>query len=293
MKMKLIALLATLVVAVLMLGSCLVTPTPQGPTPGGGGEVELDYAGVLKPENYSVDLSLLTDGLLEHFGFSLMTTSDKTAFGDQGVILIGDCDHATAQAAKKACEALEAKFTPVDYGDKPLAYVIYSDGKNVALYWNAKEVKEQALEALVTLIKEKGTVEYGYKSEYSESMLEYKRAKEAVEEEEMYATIAAELGEETVGALQRLFGIYDDRLIRWMAELYDPGVGGFYYSESARATQGYLPDLESTMQLIGFLQGNGMMDADGNKPTLAFPVEMQAQLVAFARSCQSSTDGYF
>ena len=41
-----------------------------------------------------------------------------------------------------------------------------------------------------------------------------------------------------------------EKLIRWWAGLYDPEIGGFYYSNSARDNAGFLPDMESTYQIL-------------------------------------------
>ena len=40
------------------------------------------------------------------------------------------------------------------------------------------------------------------------------------------------------------------KILDWLGSLYDAESGGFYYSISARDTDGFLPDLESTYQAI-------------------------------------------
>ena len=63
---------------------------------------------------------------------------------------------------------------------------------------------------------------------------------------------------EVVDALKNLNAFYDgSKIADWMANLYDPEVGGFYYSNSARDTEGFLPDLESTVQLLRWTEANG------------------------------------
>ena len=74
-------------------------------------------------------------------------------------------------------------------------------------------------------------------------------------------------GEELVDALRDLYSIYDDRMIRWYAGLYDPKIGGYYYSNSARdfdtvehngKTYKLLPDAEATFHSVGMWRSLGV-----------------------------------
>ena len=96
---------------------------------------------------------------------------------------------------------------------------------------------------------------------------------------------------EVVLALKKLNAFYDGRkMAEWMANLYDPEVGGFYYSNSARDTEGYLPDLESTVQLLSWTEANGAF----RKPAREMiPEDIAAKLVKFAKDMQSEVDGCF
>ena len=91
-----------------------------------------------------------------------------------------------------------------------------------------------------------------------------------------------------VASLKKLAGAFDGtKLAIWMAGLWDKEVGGFYYSNSARDTEGYLPDVESTNQLIRVITGNGALSLED------LPEDMKARILSFVKSCQSSDDGYF
>ena len=91
-----------------------------------------------------------------------------------------------------------------------------------------------------------------------------------------------------VASLKKLADAFDGtKLIKWMAGLWDPEVGGFYYSNSARDTEGYYPDIESTHQLIGILCSNGALSQED------LPEEFKAKMLNFVKSCQSPDDGYF
>ena len=81
---------------------------------------------------------------------------------------------------------------------------------------------------------------------------------------------------------------YDpEKQIRWWAGLYDPDLGGFYYANSARDAEGYLPDLESTYQILWRLH-----DFIPDLPAFLGP-ELTGKIVRFYQSRQDKDDGYF
>ena len=96
------------------------------------------------------------------------------------------------------------------------------------------------------------------------------------------------IGHRASEELKLLMKVYDERILEWYANLWDPEIGGFYYSNSARDTEGYLPDIESTTQALNSLQN---FEVIGLKKTL--PEPMQKKLLEFAKSLQSEDDGYF
>ncbi len=110
---------------------------------------------------------------------------------------------------------------------------------------------------------------------------------------EQWARVSERLGEDAVEALREHYALFDERFYLWLADLYDPATGGFYYSTSARDTDGYLPDIESTVQALAFLTNSGMTASCGGHWKYLFPVEMEDKLLEFARSLQSPEDGYF
>ena len=98
-------------------------------------------------------------------------------------------------------------------------------------------------------------------------------------------------GREAALELEKLYGIFGADTLEWAARLFDPEIGGFYYSNSARDTDGYLPDVESTTQLVGVISGADF-EKYGNANN-AFPEEMKAGIVRFVQGLQDSEDGYF
>ena len=90
-----------------------------------------------------------------------------------------------------------------------------------------------------------------------------------------------------VEAALKLRSMYPMESIDWIASLWDGNIGGFYYATSARVTDGYLPDSESTMQAIGLLRTTGMIGEYSD-----LPEGMKKKLGLFARALQDP-DGYF
>ena len=78
--------------------------------------------------------------------------------------------------------------------------------------------------------------------------------------EEKFLSLTEELkkrtdnAEEIVLALKDLYSIYSSDICSWLGSLFDPDIGGFYYSNSAKRTHGFLPDIESTNQVLIMLK---------------------------------------
>ena len=95
------------------------------------------------------------------------------------------------------------------------------------------------------------------------------------------------MGAEFIDALMGLYGMYSDDMILWLADLYDPAIGGFYYSNSARDTVGYLPDGDSTYQVLALLKGSGAF-TDMEQ----IPAHIREQIVSWVKGLQNK-NGYF
>ncbi len=101
------------------------------------------------------------------------------------------------------------------------------------------------------------------------------------------------IGEDGVCALKEHMDSLGDELYIWLASLWDPKVGGFYYSISARDNEPFLPDVESTAQALGWLEGCKMFEDFGDSYVKALPEDMKTAIVKFVLGLQSSEDGYF
>ena len=145
---------------------------------------------------------------------------------------------------------------------------------------------------------------------YTDAEIAQQQKLDNVTVEEHWCTVDKKLGTivddalrgEILAELKSLYSIYKKELIDWYANLYDPNIGGYYYSNSARdnetveyegETYELLPDLESTCQAIGVIRNSGMADKFDKDIARALPEWMKDQIVPFVRNMQDEKSGYF
>jgi len=131
---------------------------------------------------------------------------------------------------------------------------------------------------------------------YTKEEISAQRIIDNAEREEAWAALAEEAGGGEGGkaiadAFRTLYTMYSPDLAKWYAGLYDPGVGGYYSTESGRDYESFAPDLECTMQSMAFIRQSGLIDKVGPLD-VAIPKEMQRAMVRFTKSCQSE-NGFF
>lgn len=95
-------------------------------------------------------------------------------------------------------------------------------------------------------------------------------------------------GKDFVDAMKDLYSIYDEDLYLWLAKLYCPAVGGFYYSNSARDNDWFQPDIESTLQATNILVHDGIINS-----LTELPEKMQGEMKKFLLERFDPEDGYF
>ena len=103
------------------------------------------------------------------------------------------------------------------------------------------------------------------------------------------------MGEDAVSEIRKIYDLFDERMLIWYAGLYDPEIGGFYFSNSARDTEGFLPDVESTTQAINFItEQSGLCKGEGkgDYPITHLPTHLAEKISEFAYNLQDE-DGYF
>ena len=197
-----------------------------------------------------------------------------------GEIVFGDTARQITARAKDALAAECAKSSKYNCG-----YVIYSEGNNVAVYWNHADLESIAVS---TFVKECIDAK---KLKLDDGVLAIKvYNKQELETEGRWELMEETHGAELTAAMRSLYSYFDGpNIAAWLANLYDPEIGGFYYSRSARDYEGFLPDLESTQQVFGILANIGAVP---NRDTM-IPDEIKRKIVEFARNLQSAKDGYF
>ena len=99
-------------------------------------------------------------------------------------------------------------------------------------------------------------------------------------------------GAAVVEAYRELYGMHEVGLCSWLAGLFDPDIGGFYATNSARNNIGYLPNIESTSQAMDFLRISGMLAEYGDDLKDGLPEWFQQQMIAFVKGLQDP-NGYF
>jgi len=189
--------------------------------------------------------------------------------------------------------------------DGDVAYVIYASRGSVAIVaeddvdgLGMSKAVESFIEDFVTdreLKLTSGVVTSGTvdpMSFYAESDKLYYEAKWA----QLEAAVGGENGKAIVAAMKELYSIYNHDVVTWFANLYDPGVGGFYYSNSARDNGSYAPDTESTGQALGFIGGLGTVrawrtgEASGYPQT--FSEKRKSEILIYIKSLQDP-NGFF
>jgi hypothetical protein len=100
------------------------------------------------------------------------------------------------------------------------------------------------------------------------------------------------VGAEVADAYKQLYSVFDETLVDWAANLFDPTIGGFYYSNGARDNEGFLPDIESTHQSLEMFRDLGLAnDFDRSYPK-ALPAWMNEKIISFTKGLQHP-NGYF
>ena len=93
-------------------------------------------------------------------------------------------------------------------------------------------------------------------------------------------------------AFDEAISVFSEKTYVWLAHLWEPEIGGFYYSNSGRDHEGFLPDIESTCQALDMVQTLGMLDFCGRNMREGLPAWMQRKVLDFAEGLQAE-DGLF
>ena len=156
-----------------------------------------------------------------------------------------------------------------DKGALYAGYAIYSDGNSIGIAFDYDVALDVAFDALLNeiLVPDSGgrvKMDAGTDvSDYFDLNEKYNELSNKIRNDEYEAlknridTLGYD-GDAIVAAVKQLYSLYSPDAYVWLANLYDPDIGGFYYSVSARDTVGFLPDIESTNQALNFIINTGM-----------------------------------
>ena len=201
-------------------------------------------------------------------------------------VIIGKCD---LPISEKAYAAL----SKAENDDPDLAsYVIYSDGKSIAIAYDHDAAMEAAVDVLINeyFNREKLMLTAAVYAREQISILDYYEAYDKARLERDFENLEAQIGPEygpaIVQALKEYYDTLNPDVVKWFANLYDPDLGGYYFSNSGRNTPGYLPDLESTSQALGFFENMGVYARD------VISDEMKQKMGQFAYNMQDE-NGFF
>lgn len=182
-----------------------------------------------------------------------------------------------------------------------VSYVIVSEGNSIAIAYE-KGFSRLALKMAVSEIlggmlgdKTELKLEDGVLKAETISVLDYYTAEDEKYDDAAWGALKEHLGEENVqlyNAIRDMYGVYDPKIVLWLAGLYSHEVGGFYYSNSAKNTEGYAPDIESTCQALSFIPRSGMAYLNGNAYNQVLPREMLDDIGNYVKSLQDP-NGYF
>ena len=239
---------------------------------------------------------------------------DANAQKKEREIVVGKTDRAISQRAYACLEKINIE------SETEHRYVIYSDGTNVAIAYDfdSYDVGAAAKSALDIFIKDfiEGKDKLAFGNGILNSgvvdFIEYQSALDEIKKEEEWVAlenaIDPKYSEDIISALRTLYSIYSKDVVTWYANLYEPSIcvcngacegtvncggGGFYYSNSARDTVGYLPDVESTRQALNFISASGIATSMGGQSYVDFiPESMKKQIITFIRGLQDE-NGYF
>ncbi len=262
---KILAVILTMVSLVLLFG-CKVGPSSNEENQHGGSQsdafpsgssLQVVFNGEWETQLRTDVFSALVYGLELNPKFVDDTTSKSEI-----EIVIGKTNRAISDTAYKKLNRIEKE------NDSDVAYLIYVEGNSIAMaYDDDKHGINAALisninyfvEFVVPALQE-GTLADGVIYKGALDPIAYQKELDQKERDQQWQWLEVAAGKEVVDATRQYYALYSDSLLSWLADLYDPVTGAFYYSNSGRNTEGYLPDIEATFHALSMIESSGMID---------------------------------
>lgn len=253
------------------------------------------------------ELSLVSEDAADAAVFKTLFTA-KTLNENDGktAIVLGNVP--TRASSRKANEILAtgvAEYydseteTNVLYNNS-IGYVIFAIGNEVAIAYSNEDARDLAFDYFVTNYSvETLNVSDGELASYfnADALRGAMYASYFNTLRDTLVKANVENADAIVNGISNIYGnMYSGEILTWIASLYDPDIGGFYYSNSARDTVGFYPDLESTSQATAMLERLGIVSAASNN--FYFTTELVGEtihntMLNWVRGLQSADDGCF
>ncbi len=273
---------------ILILGLASCTPEGQEQTGGGAGLAQIVC-------NTDADAQLaakLRDGLYQRYQSFAKVVNDSAPVQNKEII-VGKSEREGSVKAYGLLSRIDKE------SDAQTSYLLYSDGTSLVLAYeedayglNAAGLKavsaflEDMLSDYIDSPLKTGVITYGVIDPIA-----YQRSLDEKEREESWIKLANVAGKEVAEATKSYYAMFSPRLVSWMADLYDPETGGFYFSNSGRNTEGYLPDIEATYDILSMLENSGMITHLGGKYNY-LPEEFLEKMGMWVKGMQDPC-GYF
>ncbi len=252
------------------------------------------------PEALSSEISTIQDAIFYCTYYIPNVTSDAAAQAEHEVIL-GKSNREVSKRAYTLLNRLE-KEDEYDVG-----YLIYSDGSSIAIAYEEDRYHTDMAATLAAEFfydwcngKEYVAVAKSTIGSLTFDVIERQEEIDAAESEAQWKIFEQQvnkLGGDGAAVTKAARDYYDrvctDNVISWFANLYDPAIGGYYFSNGSRNTPGFLPDAESTTQALQEFHSSGMLRKYGNSYIEGLPEWFRSQIVAFLKSLQDPETGYF
>ena len=210
--------------------------------------------------------SELYSKLMDRYGTVVLVVPD-TLDAKSREIVIGESNRDISKTAYLQLSRVQKDV------EENVAYLIYSDGNSLAIaYEEDKYGLNAAANFSIDYFIENLLATFGdqpiKKGVVAKGSLDPVVYQDAIDDKilaDAWLKLESEAGKDVVAATQDYYSMYSDRLISWLADLYDPDTGAFYFSNSGRNTEGYLPDIEATFHALSMIENSGMVNHLGGK----------------------------
>ena len=173
------------------------------------------------------------------------------------------------------------------------AYLIYAEDGSLAIAYSDVYARDAAFNYIIANLTTAECAPDGTLVRQTFNTLDFIEEYREAQRDVKFAELESVLGAGATEMLRNIYGLYTDDLYIWLANLYDPDTGGFYYSNSARDNEGYLPDIESTVQALHIMDNSDISSGYENGWVGMLSEDMKSEMLEFALSLQSANDGYF